>query len=110
MKQFMFRALVTLDAGASSASAMQYPSGTHSVMVHAYATGQPALHRYFPAVFSRDDDKPLTPGDHALVTITLSDDEAGQYFAPGRQFTMWDGHDIGRGVISRRVFASSGPS
>lgn len=52
----------------------------------------------------------MRPGDHVLVTITLTDAEAGRYFFPGRQFTMWDGHDIGRGVISRRVFASSGPS
>ncbi|MHB1595992.1 MAG: hypothetical protein ACYCO9_19360 [Streptosporangiaceae bacterium] len=43
------------------------------------------------------------------MTITLNDDDAGQYLGPGRQFTMWDGHDIGHGIISRRVFAF-GPS
>ena len=109
MKQFMFRALVTLDAGASGASTLQYPSGTHSVMVHACPAGEPSHHKYFPAVFCRDDEEPLKPGDRALVTITLNDDDAGEYLAPGRQFTMWDGHDIGHGIISRWVFAS-GPS
>lgn len=109
MKQFRFRALVTVDGAAPGGPPPAYPCGTHQVMVHAHLPGTPAGDWYFPAVLSRDDEQPLSAGDHALVTITVTDDDAGHVLAPGRHFALWAGRDVGRGVISRRIFVSSGP-
>jgi hypothetical protein len=70
----------------------------------------PALSRYFPAAIYRLDDQPLAPGQvSVVVTIEVADDEAGAFLGPGQRVTLWNGHDIGRGVISRRVFFTTAP-
>jgi hypothetical protein len=61
-----------------------------------------------PATISTDDLLPLQAGDHVVVTITVTDDDAPAYLGPGQSFTLWGG-GTGHGIISRRVFADSGP-
>lgn len=109
MTQFRFRALVSLDPPGQGRAAREYPSGTRKLMVHASRIGQPSFDKYFPAAISNDQERPMRPGDEAVVTITVSDDDALCYLAPGRPFTLW-GSSTGHGVISRRVFTASGPS
>lgn len=114
MKQFMFRALVRFDSWAPARDASDPghgldPSGTHALMIHAWHADQPSGGKYFPAAISRDDGQPLLPGQHQVVTITITDDEAPLFLAPGKPFTIWGGGS-GRGVVSRRVFTNSGPS
>ncbi len=45
-----------------------------------------------------------------MVTVTVTDDEAGEFFEAGQRFTLWSGGDVGHGTISRRVFTEYGPS
>lgn len=114
MKQFRFRALITVDSwnpaprGGDSGHGLD-PSETHALMIHAWHADQPPRGKYFPAAISRDDGRPLLPRERQVVTITITDDEAPLFLAPGRPFTIWGGGS-GRGVISRRVFTTSGPS
>jgi hypothetical protein len=35
--------------------------------------------------------------------IVLGDD-ARDYLAPGERFVLWRGHDLGSGVVTRRIF------
>jgi hypothetical protein len=79
-------------------------------MVRVRCLGLPGRTRYFPAEICRDDELPLQPGDHAVVTITVTDDEAAAYFGVGQRFTLWNGEDVGHGVISRKVYTASSPS
>lgn len=109
MKQFRFRALVTVEAPARGGSERQYPSGTRSLMVHAWRIGQPSWDKYFPAAICRDDGLPLRPGERAIVTITVTGDDAPEYLGYGQPFTLW-GAGAGHGIISRRVFTAFGPS
>lgn len=109
MRQFRFRALVTLDPSGDGALGSEYPSGTHKLMVHAQRFSQPSSDRYFPAAISRDDEQRLRPGEQAVVTITVTDDDAPLYLATGEPFTLW-GDSHGHGVITRRVFTAFGPS
>jgi hypothetical protein len=114
VRQFRFRALVTLDAWASARPGPDRgsgldPSGTHALMVYAWRADQPPCGKYFPAAISRDDGQPLLPGQCQVVTITITDDEAPLFLAPGKPFTIWGGGS-GHGVVSRRVFTNSGPS
>ncbi len=58
----------------------------------------------FAAAISTDDWEPLAPGDtFHIVTMLVSDDEAAEYLRPGERFDLWRGHDVGTGIVSRRV-------
>jgi hypothetical protein len=39
-----------------------------------------------------------------VVTITVLGDDTGDYLAPGEDFVLWRGGEIGHGVITRRIF------
>ena len=112
MRQFRFRALVMLDSWAPARGRHLHgldPSATHALIIHAWRADRPARTKSVPAAIARDDGHPLGSGERQVVTITIADDEAPLFLAPGRRFTIWGGGS-GRGVISRRVFTDSGPS
>lgn len=106
----MFRALITLGAAAHDSPGHDYPSGTRAVMVRASGFTRPAHRKCFEALIERDDEPYLRHDDREVVTITVTDDQAEAFFAPGQHFTLWNGHDIGTGVVSRRVFTTGSPS
>jgi hypothetical protein len=119
MRQIMFRALITLEGARHGRPARQYQNGapgnhqyqnhTHALMIRASCLQLRAYRRYFPAEISWDDEQPLQPGKRTIVTITLTDDEAAQFFDAGQRFAIWNGGDVGHGIISRRVFTTSSP-
>jgi hypothetical protein len=44
-------------------------------------------------------------GSRAIsVTVVVLGDDASDYLGTGERFALWDGHDLGFGVITRRVF------
>jgi hypothetical protein len=105
VRLYKFRALITLDSAGTDRGARQYPSGTHSVMVRCGRRDEPAIQKIFPAAIYRADGEPLAPGDSGVVvTIEIADDEACAFLGPGQHVTLWNGSDIGHGVITRRVF------
>lgn len=112
MRQYRFRALVTLAPAAREGPAQRLPSRVPALTAHACCLVQPACHHeYFPAVISCDEA--LSPARHATMTIALADGEAEAFFAPGQCFTIWaDGTVgptvraeglVGYGVMSRRT-------
>lgn len=109
MQTFRFRALVTLNEGVPDVPASHWASGGHRMIVHACQLDQQDCYRDFPAALCKDDQGPLRPGEQAVVTVTLADDDAARFFAPGQHFTLWAGTDVGRGIVSRRAFVMSGP-
>ena len=105
VRTYKYRALITLDRAGPVGPARHYPPGTHALTVRCARLDKPALLRYFPTAVYRADGQALTPGDADVVaTIEVADEEAGEFLGPGQHITLWNGHDIGRGVISRRVF------
>lgn len=90
-------------------SAAEYLNHTHALMVRAECLHRPGYCRCFTAELCWDDEAPLHPGDRHEVTITLTDDEAPEFFGAGQHFTLWSGADVGHGTISRRVFTEYGP-
>lgn len=116
MRQFRFRALVTFDPVesrpvASRTSAQQYQSHTRALMILARplrADTGPA--RLLPAEIWWDSEEPLRPGDHAVVTARVADDQAEAFLDAGQHFTLWSGGSVGHGTICRRVFSDYGPS
>lgn len=74
---FRFTALVTLSATASEHDASDhFASGTHKLMVQVWRDGHPPHERHFPAELAWSQERELTPGDHALMTISIADPEA----------------------------------
>lgn len=107
LKQFKFKAIVSLDACGEQQPGEQYAAGTHSLMVRAPYRHIRGVRRYFPAIIARDDGRSLKPGDSdVVVTVAVADDEACDYFCPGQPITLWNGSDVGHGTISRRAFFS----
>ena len=107
--QTHFRALVVLDPVGIGTS-REYPNHTRALMVEAHCPGPPGSVRFFPAQICRDSDEPLRPGDHTVVTITMTDDDAGTFFRAGHNFRLWFGRVVGHGIISRKVYSEYTPS
>jgi hypothetical protein len=108
MTPFRFRALVTLDPPVHGRAGRRFPSGIHSLIVHARRIDQPSRDKYFPATVYRDTGFPLRPGERTVVTIMVTDDDAPAYFGPGQAFTVW-GASGGYGVVSGSVYTDYGP-
>lgn len=107
VRPFRFRALVALDGVPPGHAARQYVSPTHGLMLRAARLRHPSQQRFFPAEIAWDDQQPLKAGDRAVVTITLTDEDTELFFAAGQRFTLWNGDNIGHGVISRQIFTSA---
>ena len=59
--------------------------------------------RFFSALLTASADR--VPGDSYIVlVITVVGDDAGDYLGAGDDFALWRGHDIGHGVVTRRMF------
>ncbi|GAB3971529.1 hypothetical protein GCM10029978_046890 [Actinoallomurus acanthiterrae] len=102
MRLLKFRALVTIDP--ADERAWELDSPTHPLVVRAHRH-HPERSRCFNAVISTDDQEPLRPGDtHHVVTMTLSDEKATEFLTPGEHFELLARNEVGRGVVSRRVF------
>jgi hypothetical protein len=108
MKRFRYRALVELDRPVSG-SRTRYAGGTRGLMIHARSLADPSVHKYLPATISTDDQLPFQPGDHVVVTLTVTDDDAPSYLGPGQSFTLW-GESTGHGIISRALFTDPDPA
>lgn len=107
--QAHFRALVVLDRIGGNTS-REYPNHTRALMVEVHCPGPPGSVRIFPAQICRDSDEPLRPGDRTVVTLTMTDDDAGTFFHAGQQFRLWSGRVVGHGTISRKVYSEYTPS
>ncbi len=55
-------------------------------------------------VTNNGDGSEWLTADHLIVTVALTADDPGKYFAIGDHFTLWLGTDIASGVVSRRLF------
>jgi hypothetical protein len=38
-----------------------------------------------------------------MVTLRVIGDDVSDYFEIGSHFRLWSGHDLGRGVVTRRL-------
>jgi hypothetical protein len=109
VRQARYRALIRLDRLDRDA-ARGYMNRMRGLMVEAHCPGPPGSVRYFPAEIYRDGGQPLRSGDRAVVTITMTGDDAAAFFGAGQQFRLWRGRVVGHGTISRKVYSEYTPS
>ncbi len=102
MKRYKYQALVTLLDQDGSGHPAPLPGPTCRMVVRAQDQQTHAT-RLFSALVSTTGD-PVPNDSHVIVTVTVLGDEAGECLSAGDGFTLWRGHDLGRGVVTRRVF------
>ena len=60
--------------------------------------------KVFSALVTSDDHPGWLGSDHAIATISLYADDAGDYFDIGDHFSVWLGRDVADGVVTRRLY------
>lgn len=103
IKPYKFQASVTLLPQPGVTRPPVLPAPACRVVVRAAQPGT-AGSRLFSALITPGQD--TVPGDewHTVLTVTVLGDGADECLAAGRDFTLWRGGDVGRGVVTRRVF------
>jgi hypothetical protein len=96
------KALITLLPSDQGGLPHDLPYSTQSLVVCACTEEHGS--RPFQVAITADDEEPLSPGDWLhVVTIATTDDDAIDYLRPGERFRLWCGHDVGTGIVSRRL-------
>jgi len=101
MKRYKYQALVSLlpdDDGAPPA----LPTATSRMVIKAEHRETHASKLFSSLVTIDDAIAPRKKG--VTVTFVVLGDDACDYLATGERFALWNGHELGLGVITRRVF------
>jgi hypothetical protein len=106
MKRYKYQATVTLSPRQAGQSAT-LPGPACRMVVRA-AHRETHASRLFSALVTSGGDSlsqaaPST-GSQVMVTLVVLGDTAGDYLAPGEEFDLWRGRDVGHGMITRRIF------
>ena len=103
MKRYKYQALVSLPPQDVAGLGALSPGSACRMVIRGrhHETG---ASRFFSALVTTSAD--TVPGDsHIVLVITVVGDDADDYLGAGEDFALWRGHDIGRGVATRRIFA-----
>jgi hypothetical protein len=104
VKRYKYCALVMLDPRGHGRTTDSLPETGGRVVVRArhHETHDTKI---FSALVTNQPGEPIRAEDHSVrLTMTVLGDDAGDYLDAGDSFTLWRGHQIGHGVISRRLF------
>jgi hypothetical protein len=102
MKRYKFQARVSLaPQAASTLEALSPGSACRMVICGLYP--ETGASRFFNALVTASTDR-VAGDSNIIVVVTVSGDDAGDYLDVGEDFAIWRGHDIGHGVVTRRVF------
>ena len=103
MKRYKYQALITLYAAQQGGLQNSLPAPARCLVVRAH---DQSSHRskLFSSVLTAEDGRPLQPGDCGrIVIMQVNGDDATQYVHAGDRFELWLGHDVGHGIVSRRM-------
>lgn len=103
MKRFKYQTRVTLPARHDDEPAAGLPGPTCRMVVRARHRETHAT-KMFSALVSTGEDGPVADSGTITATVIVLGDDAGEYLAPGERFVLWRGHDLGSGVVTRRIF------
>jgi len=104
MQRYKFQALVTPYADDEGDARAKLSSGSHRMVLRA-ENSETHRHEVFSALVDGEDDGPFRAGSkQIMVTLRVVGDDIGDYLAIGSHFSLWSGHDIGRGVVTRRLY------
>ena len=101
MKRYKFQALVKpLRDGAGGAA---LSSGSHRMVLRA-ENAETHRTQVFSALVDADDSDSYQSGKPEIVdTLRVIGDDVTDYLNIGSHFSLWQGNDIGEGVVTRRL-------
>jgi len=103
VQRYKYQALVTPFADDDGDARTKLSSGSHRMVLRAKNI---ETHRteVFSALVDGGEDEPLPAGSpQIMVTLRVIGDDLSDYLEIGSHFTLWSGHDLGRGVVTRRL-------
>jgi hypothetical protein len=102
MRRYKYQALVTLLPQADGGPSATLPGPACRMVVRA-RHHETHVSKLFSALVATSEDRP--PGGSQLaVTMSVLGDDAGEYLTAGEDFALWRGGDVGRGVVTGRIF------
>ena len=104
MKRYKFQALVTFGQPANDGPAAVPPGQMRRMVVRGQHHQTHASQFFAALVTDNGEDPPWLGDDYVIMTIALVGDDPREYFDIGDHFALWLGSDIGRGVVTRRLF------
>jgi len=102
VKQYKYSALVRLNPPSDVSAEPELPAAGGRVVVRA-RHHDTRMSKIFSALVSNAQDRTVRANRSIQLTLTVLGDDACDYLEAGDSFTLWRGHDIGQGVISRRL-------
>jgi hypothetical protein len=103
MQRYKFQALVTPFADDDDDARSKLSSGSHRMVLRA-ENSQTHRSQVFSALVDGEDDGPFRAGSpQVMVTLRVIGEDIADYLGIGSHFSLWLGHDVGRGVVTRRL-------
>ena len=103
MQRFKYQALVTPFADDDGDARSMLSSGSHRMVLRA-ENSETHQRQVFSALVDGDEGDPFRAGSsQIMVTLRVIGDDVSDYLEIGSHFTLWSGHDLGRGVVTRRL-------
>lgn len=104
MKRYKFQALVTMGVNGDGGAGAMLGSAPRRLVLRG-RNDETGRSQIFTALVSCEDEAPFRPKGHQmLVTLRLAGDDVAEYLYSGGHFDLWLGHEIGHGVVTRRLF------
>jgi len=103
MQRFKYQALVMPFADDDGDARSKLSSGSHRMVLRA-ENSETHRKQVFSALVDGEDAGPFRAGSpQIMVTLRVIGDDVSDYLEIGSHFTLWSGHDLGRGVVTRRL-------
>ncbi len=103
MQRYKFQALVTPFADDDGDARSKLSSGSHRMVLRA-ENSETHRSQVFSALVDGEDDGPFRAGSpQIMVTLRVVGDDIAEYLGIGSHFSLWLGHDVGQGVVTRRL-------
>jgi len=104
VKRYKFQALVTLGPPQDGGPAAMPGGQMRRLVLRGQRHGSGGSH-FFSALVTKSNEPALWPDDNPVImTIAVVGDDLREYFDVGDRFALWQGTDLGRGVVTRRIF------
>ena len=103
MQRYKFQALVTPVEDDDGDARAKLSSGSHRMVLRAQ-NSETHRSQVFSALVDGGEGEYLRAGSpQIMVTLRVIGDDVSDYFDIGSHFSLWSGHDLGRGVVTRRL-------
>jgi hypothetical protein len=104
MKRYKFQAMVTPAKDDDGEVRAKLASGSCRMVLRA-ENSETKRTQVFSALVDPEQEGSFRPGKPTmLVTLRVIGDDIADYLDIGSHFSLWQGIDIGQGVITRRLF------